>query len=212
MLPATLAPPALLVRHTRVEAPDLCYGQTDAVPLAATFAAEAAAVRAALLTALAPTLAGWPKNTPGRVQLWRSPAARCGALADELARTLPAALPPGLTLECPPPDPRLHELHFGTWENRPWDSLPPAELDPWMADFVTVAPPGGESFRALAARAEAWRAAVTAAGGAHGDVVAVVAVTHAGVIRALGCARAGVPLAEAFARFAEVPYGAVVAR
>ena len=194
-----------LVRHTRVEAPGLCYGQTDAVPLAATFSAEAEAVRAALLAALEPLLVA-AESAGIPLYLVSSPAARCRVLAAFLAETLPEVLPANAKTALLPPDPRLHELHFGTWENRPWAELPPTELDPWMANFVTAAPPGGESFLDLAARAGAWRTAVAR----HAPAV-IIAVTHAGLIRALRCQHAAVPLANAFEEFADVPYGTVVA-
>ncbi len=118
-----------LIRHTAVAAAGLCYGHHD-VPLADTFAAEAAQLRAKL-----------PESAPG----WRvlsSPAARCRRLA---AALWPA---PATVTE----DARLRELHFSSWENRPWAELPPDELNPWMADFVALAPPGGESFAELHAR------------------------------------------------------------
>ena len=118
----------LLVRHTKTAVPEgLCYGRTD-VPLADTFATEAAAVRAAL--------------PPPPWRIVSSPAARCRQLAETF--DAPVAF-----------DERLCELDFGEWENRLWADLPRAQTEPWLADFVHCRPPGGESFGELAARAAA---------------------------------------------------------
>lgn len=124
----------LLVRHTQTAVPaGLCYGRTD-VPLADTFPAEAAAVRAAL--------------SPPPWRLVSSPAARCRRLAEFLGAPIAS-------------DERLRELDFGAWENRLWTELPRAETEPWLADFVHRRPPGGESFGELAARAAAALADLT---------------------------------------------------
>ncbi len=119
---------AILLRHTKTAAPEgLCYGRTE-VPLADTFAAEAAAVRAAL--------------PPGPWRIVSSPAERCCRLAQFLGG--PATY-----------DERLRELNFGEWGTRRWSDLPRAATEHWLADFVHRRPPGGESFSELAARAAA---------------------------------------------------------
>lgn len=117
-----------------------------------------------------------------------SPAERCWRLAQQLGTDVRI-------------DPRLAELDFGEWEGAPWDSLPRAAVDRWCASFVEEGPPGGESFRALAIRATAF--AVEACR-ASGDTVAV---THAGVIRALLAWSQSRPLADGFA--IEVAFGSV---
>jgi alpha-ribazole phosphatase len=156
----------ILVRHTSVAAlPGLCYGRTD-VPLASTFAEDAAKVRAAL--GVVPRLA------------FASPSIRCRQLAEVLGA-------PAVRV-----DPRLMELDFGAWENRRWDDLPRAEVDAWANDFVETAPPGGETFRALAERVASFRREHEATDG--------VVITHGGVIRAWLCQVEGHPLREAFAR------------
>jgi alpha-ribazole phosphatase len=75
-------------------------------------------------------------------------------------------------------DSRLRELDFGHWENRSWDDIPRSESDPWAADYLFAAPPGGETFQELLARCQAflseWRL----------QERPVLAVTHAGWIRA----------------------------
>jgi broad specificity phosphatase PhoE len=97
-------------------------------------------------------------------------------------------------------DARLRELSFGEWEGRTWDEIhasDAARLDAWASDWIGTRPPGGESFIDLVDRVTAWiddvRAAATA-----GDVVAVA---HAGSIRAALCAAGMVPAARAL----EVP-------
>jgi alpha-ribazole phosphatase len=161
-----------LIRHTAVQAPGICYGHHD-VPLADTFATEAAQLLAKL-----------PPAPAGGYRAFSSPAARCRALAD--------AVTSEYTL-----DERLREMHFGAWENRPWADLPRAETEPWMADYVALAPPAGETFGALQRRAAAFLAELAAAAdGAPGPLVLVF--THGGTIRALLCHCLDMPLRNAF--------------
>ena len=155
-----------LIRHTAVQAPGICYGHHD-VPLAATFAAEAAGLR--------------PKLPPAPHRVFSSPAHRCRVLAETLAAPI--------TL-----DERLREMNFGTWENRLWADLPAAETAPWMADYVTLAPPAGETFGAVQARAAAFLQALAAAPAAEPALV----FTHGGTIRALVCHCLDIPLRNAF--------------
>lgn len=118
---------------------------------------------------------------PGPWSLHASPARRCRRLAESLGG--PVAI-----------DPRLHEVNFGDWEGRAWDELPRAALDQWCGDFVLARPPHGETFTELAARAEAFVADL-ARGDSSGTAVAV---THAGVIRALLAPRRGLRYRDAF--------------
>ena len=161
-----------LIRHTAVAAPGICYGRHD-VPLADTFAAEAAQLRARL-----------PPAPAGGYRAFSSPAARCRALAAEFAGRI--AL-----------DERLREMHFGTWENRLWADLPPAETGPWMEDYVNLAPPAGETFGALQQRAAAFLAELVAGAEAAG-AGPVLVFTHGGTIRALLCHCLEMPLRNAF--------------
>jgi alpha-ribazole phosphatase len=107
-----------------------------------------------------------------------SPARRCRRLAESFGAPVSV-------------DARLQELDFGAWDGRAWDDLPRPALDRWCDDFVNARPPGGESFAALIARAEAFVADLTTGG-------TVVAVTHAGVIRALLAPRRGLAYTDAF--------------
>lgn len=160
-----------LIRHTAVLAPGRCYGHHD-VPLADTFAAEAAQLRAKL-----------PPAPAGGYRVFSSPAARCLALAAEFSATIT-------------PDERLCELHFGTWENQLWSDLPPAETAPWMADYVALAPPGGETFGAVQQRAAAFLEELAAAPVPNDGPVLVF--THGGTIRALVSYCLEMPLRNAF--------------
>lgn len=127
---------------------------------------------------------------PGPWPLVASPARRCRRLAETF----------GIAMTI---DPRLGEIDFGAWEGRAWDDLPRAILDRWCADFVNRRPPGGESFAELAARAEAFVADMAR----RHEGRTLVAVTHAGIIRALLAPRRGLPYTEAFSIAA--PHGSV---
>jgi alpha-ribazole phosphatase len=171
-----------LIRHTKVAtAPGICYGRSD-VDVAATYAEDEAAVRARL----APVLAAGP------VVAYASPLSRCRQLAEAL-------VPEGLTM-----DDRLMEYDFGQWELQPWDALPATELDPWMADFVRVAAPGGETFQALQDRATEFLLGALAAAE---PTATVVIVSHSAVIRSLLCHCLGLPLSNAFRL--DIDYGSI---
>ena len=161
----------LLMRHPRpATAPGTCYGRAD-VALAPGWEAR--------IDTLAPGLPPIPA-------ILASPASRC----------LRPALRLGARLSAPVrEDPRLQELDFGAWENRPWAEIDRAESDPWAEDPIRRAPPGGESFAQLSARV--LQAAAEAPAGA-------LLLTHAGPIRAIWMARRGFDFAAAFAR--PVPY------
>jgi alpha-ribazole phosphatase len=157
----------ILVRHTAVSVGDgMCYGSAD-VPLAPAFEQAAELILR--------------KLPPGPLRVISSPAERCRKLAETF----------GVEVVI---DTRLIELNFGRWELLRWSEIPRAESDPWSADFVNRAPPGGETFAALAARAEACVAEFTQRFSENN----VIIVTHAGVIRALLAPRQGLALRDAF--------------
>ena len=85
------------------------------------------------------------------------------------------------------------ELHFGEWELKCWDDIPRGAVDVWAEDHVLQAPPQGESFHALHARAADFLREASNAGDAT-----VFAFTHAGVIRALLAEALQLPLVQAF--------------
>lgn len=136
-----------LVRHTAVDVPEgMCYGRAE-VPLRATFAAEAEAVRAGL---------------PVRFdRVYTSPSGRCTRLAAACGY-------PDATA-----DPRLMELDFGEWELKKWDDTDIAVR--WRADWVDTPAPGGESFRQMYARVRAFFEALPPGGDtlvfAHGGTI-----------------------------------------
>jgi broad specificity phosphatase PhoE len=168
-----------LVRHGVAEgATGRCIGQTD-LALSAEGAAQCTA------------LAG----------VW-TPPADARLVASDLARTrgsmqaLCAAWgrdPAAVTHEA-----RLREMDFGAWDGRTWEALERedgAALGAWMARWHEVAVPGGEGFPDVRTRAAAWLTEVRA----HTpDGTTLVAVAHAGSIRALVCHAVGLPLEAAF--------------
>lgn len=182
----TAAHSVYLLRHTRVADPSLCYGHHD-MGLAESFEEDATATANKLLAAMG----GWDALVPARVI--SSPASRC--------RRLAAGLRPFSLLHTLEQDERLREMHFGTWEGRPWADIPPAELDAWRSDYVTLAPPGGETLQQVQDRAAALLAELTSA------TAATVLVSHGGLIRALVCSCLDMPLRHAF-RFV-IDYGSL---
>jgi alpha-ribazole phosphatase len=118
-----------LIRHTRVDVvTGLCYGRTE-VPLASTFAAEVAELRAWL---------------PAFDRLFSSPADRCRRLATSLCEDVQY-------------EERLLELDFGIWEGRTWSDIDGPEARAWGDDFVDSPCPGGESYAELATRVIDWQ-------------------------------------------------------
>ncbi len=166
---STILPPELvLVRHAPAETGGRLCGRRD-VPAAL---GDTGAL-ARLATALAPC-----------TRVVTSPALRCRQTAE--------ALFPGRAAEA---DPRLWEQDFGAHEGLEPAELP--DLGPLDRDALSRhAPPGGESFSAMVARA--GPALIELAHAAAGDgPVAVVA--HAGTVRAgLALALGSVPAALAF--------------
>lgn len=157
----------ILIRHTAVSIEEgVCYGASE-VPLANDFAQAADQLRAQL--------------PPRPWRVISSPARRCRLLAESLDANITI-------------DHRLLELDFGDWELRRWTEIPRAQVDYWSEDFVHRAPPGGESFAALAERAEAC---IYEFGRLLPDE-SILYVTHAGVIRALLAPRRGIALRHAF--------------
>lgn len=69
-------------------------------------------------------------------------------------------------------DAALAEMDFGAWDGRRWADIPQAEFDRWMADFVGFDFDGGESLRALLARAAAWQPPCALAVGHGGWITA----------------------------------------
>lgn len=127
------------------------------------------------------------RELPEIARIVTSPLSRCHRLAQVLAevRGLPVQVLPDLI-----------EMDFGAWEGLRWDDVPRAELDQWSADFHHARPHGGESVAQLLARARAAMDAATT------GTAPVLAVTHAGIIKAaLAATGAGAGWK------AEIPFG-----
>lgn len=169
-----------LIRHTTPAVPKgMCYGQTD-LDVTESFAAETAAIRRQLPASI--------------TSVYSSPLRRCSMLARNLFPGRPLQLMDGLM-----------EIDCGQWEMRAWDELPPEEVEPWMADFVRIRIPGGESYEDLRLRVGGCWSTIRAEKG-PGDI-AVIA--HGGVIRSILAGITGTPLLESFKAFA-LHYGCVV--
>jgi broad specificity phosphatase PhoE len=133
---------------------------------------------------------------------WVSPAARAGETA-ELAGLAGARV-----------DDRLRPLGAGSWAGRTLRDVgtgEPGAIARWLAD-PDARPPGGESIRELTARVadllEEWRGGVEVVGsrtrpGTRGDR-RIVAVTHAGVVRAAVLLALRAPV-ESFSRVDVAP-------
>lgn len=183
-----------LIRHTTpAVARGMCYGQTD-LGVTESFHEEAAVIR---------------QHVPGNiVRVYSSPLKRCTILAQELFPGRPIHLSASLM-----------EIHCGDWEMRAWDELPPEQVNPWMADFVQVRIPGGESYVDLHRRVtECWQAISAEHGdtrhSAAGDFrhpaagdIAIIA--HGGVLRSILSEITGTALIDSFKAFS-LHYGCVI--
>jgi probable phosphoglycerate mutase len=158
-----MSPPTQLwlLRHGATAAPPgVCLGATDA-PLA-----DRAAVACAM----------------------RALAARLPLVdvvfSSDLARARDTALPLALALGVPHQQSRaLRELDFGAWEKLSYRDIGerfPEASAAFFADWQEVAPPGGESYRALYERVRAFWHDLSAQSWQR-----VVVVAHGGSLRAL---------------------------
>ena len=153
-----------LVRHPKPSSTGaLCYGRIDVAVDSTAFAAALAEVRRRIPAAIL-------RAAP----IYTSPLSRCAHFASALAQPRAAIVADELV-----------EIDFGRWEGKPWDDIPRDELDAWAEDLWGYRAGGGESAEMLATRWQRWRDRVSPS---HPD--AVIAVTHAGVIR-VALARAG---------------------
>lgn len=111
--------------------------------------------------------------------VFSSPLARCRQLAEALH-------------VAPIYDERLRETDFGAWEMKPWADIDRAAIDAWAADPLHYNGHGGESVADLQTRALACATAIATD---HDEAVLVV---HAGIMKALAAALAGVPAPDWF--------------
>lgn len=155
----------VLIRHTQTAAArGLIAGWTE-VPLAENFHTEAQRIIAHIGTRAGDCLVS-------------SPSTRCVALA-KLFGT-----------------PRLEngfrEVNFGKWEGCLWDDIPLEELTPWMENFITEAPPDGESARDLASRVQAALESLDQSESRY------IIIAHAGTLRTAAAFFLGLPLENMF--------------
>lgn len=168
-----------LVRHARPEGVEgLCYGRRD-VPVSDE---ETDRVARSLRAAL-------PPHVLEAAPIHSSPLSRCSALARRLAPARSAVIAP-----------ELLELDFGSWEGSAWNDVPRRELDVWAQDPWGYAPGGGESAQSASLRFQTWTSSLKEEGSA-----AVIAVTHAGLIRLALSAGCGEPSGLSLS----IPYGSV---
>ena len=166
-----------LVRHTETSCEKgICYGQSN-VTLQANYLSLFQSIKDQL---------------PTDAVFYSSPLQRCTLLAEFISEAKYTT------------DPRLMEMHFGDWELKPWDAIPPEEINPWMADFVNIAVPNGESFVQLHQRVTDFILTELQ----HDNTKPIVIITHAGVIRSMLCKMSNLPLKDAFTN--KVDFGQVI--
>lgn len=168
-----------MVRHPPVAVSGICYGQLDVATAMDDSEAAALVVREFR-----------QRSSSSWDVICSSPWER----AERLARVL--ASRSGVPMYH---DPRLAELSFGEWEGKRWSDLEMndgARFTSWMRAYDTVAPPGGETADALLERVRSFLLEVEQGGGT------LLAVAHAGTIRAARAVRTG-------ARFSEVAHAPV---
>lgn len=177
----------ILVRHPAPDvASGICYGRSDVVVAPQNMAASCASLLASL---------------PAHLPLYSSPLSRCSALAQMLARALPASQ---FTQ-----DPRLAEMDFGDWELRAWQDIERTDIDAWVADLAHYRPGGGENVLAMAARIDSFLTELL-----REQHAAAIVICHAGTIRLLTALQAGLSLEETAVLAAsnrhQIAYGAIV--
>lgn len=94
-------------------------------------------------------------------------------------------------------DARLREIDFGRWDGRRWHEIVKQDVDHyrhWLDNWVIQEAPDGESFADVLRRTGAWLAALLGSTAAED---CVLALAHAGSIRALLCHALGLPPGQA---------------
>ena len=168
-----------LIRHTSVEVQKgICYGKSD-VALSQTATKEIAHTIQRLST----------HCDVVKANVWSSPAKRCVQLTQHITDNFQT-------------EERLWEMNFGDWELQAWADIKREESDPWMADFVNINTPNGESFQDLSNRANAFLDEIIVQ-----DFEQVILVNHSATIRAILCRALNLDLKNAFRM--EVDYGSI---
>jgi 2,3-bisphosphoglycerate-dependent phosphoglycerate mutase len=113
----------------------------------------------------------------------------------QTARWIQNAITEAIQPDPAPPlvlEPRLREMHFGEWQGLTYTEIQtcqPEALAAWEADWLTNAPPGGETLAQLVERVLAVYREILAA---HPDGTVLV-VGHGGALQALLCLALGLP-------------------
>ena len=169
-----------LVRHTEtICEKGVCYGQSD-VGLAEPFESVFENIVSQL---------------PSEAIIFSSPLKRCMILAEYIQKNIK-------TIAFEKED-RLMEMHFGDWEMKNWNEIPPEQLNPWMEDFVNSSISNGESFIRLHERVGDFLSQIS-----KEITKPIIIVAHAGVIRSILCHHTLLPLKDAFNN--KVDFGQVI--
>ena len=96
-------------------------------------------------------------------------------------------------------DDRLRELYFGDWDGRTWNDIETCDgqrFSEWMAAWTTACPPNGETVDALVTRVAGWLHEQFRDTQSRGSTI--LAVAHAGSIRAAICQLTSMPIQQMF--------------
>ena len=165
----------ILVRHGQTEAlPGICIGHAD-LPLSARG-----------FTDVQQLAATWNRSPPRFL------------FTSDLRRTQQSAqvFAAAFAIE-PLSDPRLREADFGRWNGRHWNEIMQNDTENhrhWFDNWVIQEAPDGESFADVLRRTGAWLASLLAS---TGNDDCVLAIAHAGSIRAVLCHALGLPAGRA---------------
>jgi len=167
-----------LVRHTtpKIEK-GICYGQSD-IDVQDSFKDELAVIKKYI------------HINKRDFEVYSSPLIRCEKLAQCFSTKITF-------------DKRLMEVNFGDWELQPWGTINEVELNKWMGNFVTIAPPNGESYVQLSERVH--KAFDTIVNDSEKDKIIVA---HGGVIRSIVAKIKYIDLKDSFS--IKIPYGHVI--
>ncbi|OFY87749.1 MAG: alpha-ribazole phosphatase [Bacteroidetes bacterium RIFCSPLOWO2_12_FULL_35_15] len=122
--------------------------------------------------------------------VFSSPLKRCKLLAEQISENVNF-------------DDRLMEISFGDWEGKKWDDINQMDLSNWMENYITIAPPRGESLIDLVDRVSAFLNELK-----KQNFTKVLIITHAGIIRCAMNVLNSVPLEKIM--FENVEYGEII--
>ena len=170
-----------LVRHTETTCEKgICYGQSDVT----------------IMEPFESVFEEIVSHLPSEAIIFSSPLQRCSILAKYIQKNINA-----ISYQ---EDALLMEMHFGDWELKNWNAIPPEQLNPWMKDFVHIKVSNGESFTELHDRVGTFLAAAIP----KENKYPIIIVAHAGVIRSFLCHQTSLPLKDAFQN--KVDFGQVI--